>query len=194
MNKRLFLIPLFCLAVFTITTAFFEPVFLFWNKHYRLSFTDFKGVPPAIDTMLIKKDKMYATHKFGAISKSIDVKVVNKSGKTTFTIYAGMNQNDSWIRNADDSLTLKHEQGHFDICEIYARMLRKEIRKVKSLTEAKDLYEKISNDENAEQDAFDTENTFQLGGITIKWKDSIRERLKALDAYDTAIVILPIYK
>ena len=194
MSIRLFYVPLFCFIILSISSSFLEAGFLFWNKNHRLDFADFKGFPTASDTTLLKTDKMYTTHKLGSISKSIDVKLVNKSGKTTFTIYAGMNQNDSWIKNTNDSLTLKHEQGHFDICEIYARMLRKEIKNVKSLAEANILYTKISNDENAEQDIYDKENTFQLGGITPKWQESIIERLKVLDAYENPVIILPIYK
>lgn len=192
MNKRLFFFPFFCLLIFTICTSFTDTGFLFWSKQHRLLFSDFKGVPPALDT--VRKEKLYNTHKFGVISKSIDVKLMSKAGKTTFTIYAGMNQHDSWIRHGDDSVTLRHEQGHFDICELYARMLRKEIRNAKTLAEAKDLYEKISDAENVEQDAFDGENTFALGGITDKWLALINERLKALEAYESPLVIVSIYK
>ena len=155
---------------------------------------DFKGVPAINDSTVKRSGRQYLIHNFGAISKSIDVRLVNKNGKTTFTIYAGMDQNNSWIKNSNDSVTLKHEQGHFDICEIYARTLRKELLKATSLQEARDLYDKISNEENLEQDIFDNENTFELGGITPQWQELIKERLKALEKYENPVVILPIYK
>lgn len=174
--------------------SFTATQYLFWNKNYRLGFSDFKGSPTEKDTALTRTDEKFYTHTLGAISKSIDVKLVNKNGKTTFTIYAGMDQFNSWIKNPDDSITLKHEQGHFDICEIYARLLRKEIRQVKTLDEARLLYDKISNDENLEQDNFDNENHFDKGGIIPKWQQSVKERLEALKAYENPVVVVPMYK
>lgn len=194
MSGRLFFVPLFGILILLGASSFIDEGFLFWNKNHRLNFTDFKGLPIISDSSLTKMDKMNSTHTLGTISKSIDIKLVNRSGRTTFTIYAGMNQTNSWIKNNDDSLTLKHEQGHFDICEIYARLLRKGIKKARSLAEAKEIYDKISNDENVEQDVYDDENTFQLGGITSKWQELIRERLRDLDAYENPIINLPIYK
>lgn len=137
---------------------------LYWTKNKRLSFSDFLGTPGKEDSVINHQQKL--THTFGTISKSIDLKYLTKQGKTIFTIYAGMNKKLSWIRNYDDSITLKHEQAHFDICEMYARKLRRDTKKVKSLIEAKDLYNKISEEENEEQDSFDKENTFISGGIT----------------------------
>ncbi len=194
MSRRLFYTSILCFIIIIVSSSFIDEGILFWNKSHRLSFNNFKGVPKVIDTSLIKTNESYSAHKLGAISKSIDVKLVNKGGKTTFTIYAGMNQNHSWIRNINDSVTLKHEQGHFDICEIYARILRREIKKTKTHAEANEFFNKISDDENMEQDAYDNENTFELGGITTKWQNLIKEKLNALDAYQNPIVILPIYK
>jgi hypothetical protein len=193
MSGRLIYTSIFCFIII-IGSSFIDGGILFWNKNFRLGFDNFKAVPTVNDTSMIRTGKIYSAHRLGVISKSIDVKLINKGGKTTFTIYAGMNQNQSWIRNTGDTVTLKHEQGHFDICEIYARMLRKEIKNAKSLTEAKEIFDKISDDENIEQDAFDNENSFQLGGVTAKWQKFIKEKLIALDAYQNPIIILPIYK
>jgi len=194
MNRRLLYSYILCFIIIIASASFIDNGILFWNKNRRLSFSDFKGAPAAVDSPSIKTNKTYPAHQFGVISKSIDVKLVSKGGKTTFTIYAGMNQNRSWIRNSNDSVTLKHEQGHFDICEIYARILRREIKKAKTHAEANDMFNKISDDENIEQDAYDNENHFELGGITAKWQNLIQEKLTALDAYQNPIVVLPIYK
>lgn len=193
MSSRLFYTSIFFLLII-ISSSFIDEGILFWNKNTRLSFDNFKGVPTVNDTSLIRTDKIYSAHRLGVFSKSIDVKLINKGGKTTFTIYAGMNQNHSWIRNKGDTVTLKHEQGHFDICETYTRILREEIKNAKTLAEANELFNKISDDENIEQDAYDKENTFQLGGITVKWQELIKEKLMALAAYQNPIIILPIYK
>lgn len=167
---------------------------LFWSKSRLLTFADFQGTPDKADTTIQKTSAKEMIHTLGAITKSIDVHLVKERTRTVFTIYAGMDKKLSWIKTNNDTTTLKHEQGHFDICEIYARLLRKAIRNVKSLSEAKELYNKISDAENIEQDNFDKVNTFLLGGITDSWKDSINTRLKDLAAYENPIVILSIVK
>ena len=87
---------------------------------------------------------------------------------------------------------MNHEQGHFDICELYARVLRRDIRKAKSLAEAKDIYEKTIASEESEQDNYDEENTYGSGGITLEWKNKIAGNLKQLDLYKQIVVTLPI--
>ncbi|MEP6713513.1 MAG: hypothetical protein ABJA37_13900 [Ferruginibacter sp.] len=190
----LFIIGLCFLMIFMSAKTQTDNGKIYWNSAYRLSFSDFKGSPTQEDTLLRKVDSLNATHKLGAISKSLDVQLTTKSGKTIFKIYAGMEQFNSWIKNKNDSISLKHEQGHFDICEIYARILRKEIKKAKTLAEANSMFTKISDDENYEQDKYDNENTFESGGITNNWKENIKKRLNELGAYQEPVVTLPIYK
>lgn len=167
---------------------------LYWTKKHRLTFVDFKGKISLEDTALHEGSTKMLTHKLGAIVKSIDVRLVTERGKTVFTINAGMKKESSWIKDYGDTVSLKHEQGHFDICEIYARILRRDIQKVKSLSEAKEMYDKIATDEESEQDKYDKENTFQLGGITTDWSEKIINRLKELESYHNPIVTLTIDK
>lgn len=134
------------------------------------------------------------THKLGAIIKSIDVHLMTERCKTTFTIQAGMKQSLSWIKVYCDTIELKHEQGHFDICEIYVRILRRDIKNAKSLSEAKEIYEMTSADEKTKQDNYEKDNTYQGGGITSDWEEKISNRLKELDAYKNSVIRLLIYK
>jgi hypothetical protein len=167
---------------------------LYWTKNYRLTFADFQGKPEQKDSALYAANDQTAIHRLGTITKSIDVQFRTTRGKTSFIIYAGMKKKLSWIKNDGDTITLQHEQGHFDICEIYARILRREIRKAKSLAEAKRMFDRISDDEEVEHDQFDQENTFQSGGITSDWKAKINDRLKNLELYKNPVVVLSIYK
>ncbi len=133
-------------------------------------------------------------HKLGTITKSIDVQFVTDRGITTFKVYAGMKKDLSWIKYKNDSITLNHEQGHFDICEIYARKLRQAILKAKSISDAKALYDSISGEEELEQDKYDNENTTKAGGITALWKDSLITRLSNLNVYKNPVIKLPFEK
>lgn len=163
----------------------------FWSENHRLTISDFKGIPAKDDTVLQNVSPNLWTHKLSAITKSIDVSLNTEKNKTTFTIRAGMLPEFSWIKDPGDTIELKHEQGHFDICEIYARMLRRDIKKALTLDEAKSIYEKISTEEETEQDAYDLVNTFQAGGITADWKEKIASRLEALKAFKNPVIILP---
>lgn len=165
---------------------------LYWTKNKRLSFSDFLGIPDKQDAL--NEFTKNNTHTFGTITKSIDISYQTQKGKTVFTVYAGMDKKLSWIRNDGDTITLKHEQAHFDICEIYARKLRRDLKKVKSLSEAKELYNNASADEDAEQNNFDKENTFISGGLTLQWEEKIKMSLDSLELHNKPIVIIPVYK
>jgi hypothetical protein len=187
-----FQLILICLGIFCKLNAQSpnDHDILYWSQNHRLDFGDFKGKPTQSDTTLHEVSPKILTHKLGAIIKSIDVHLVTEGHKTRFTIQAGMKQSLSWIKDHGDSSELKHEQGHFDICEIYARILRRDIQKAKSLQEAKEMYEKTSDDEEAEQDNYDKDNTYQAGGITYEWQEKISNRLKELEAYKNPVVTM----
>jgi hypothetical protein len=157
----------------------------------RLSFSDFKAAGKSGNN---DTDTIANIHRLGVIVKSIDVQFVSKNNKTIFTVFAGMIPGLSWIKNRGDSITLRHEQGHFDICEIYSRRLRRDIRKVASMEEAKILYNKVSNEEEAEQDIYDKENRYTNGGITPGWRKKIERDLLFLKQYQQPVIELSFKK
>ena len=108
---------------------------LYWSENHRLNFDDFEGKPNKEDTSLHEISPKMLTHKLGTIIKSINVHLETEQSKTTFTIYTAMKKSSSWLKDKADSTELNHEQGHFDICEIYALLLRRDIKSAKSLSE-----------------------------------------------------------
>ncbi|MES2645985.1 MAG: hypothetical protein V4717_03845 [Bacteroidota bacterium] len=158
---------------------------VFWKPGERLDFSDFKAKPKQDSA---NNSTVNNIHKLGVIVKSIDVQIITSNDKTVFTIYAGMIPGLSWIKTSGDSITLRHEQGHFDICEIYARRLRKDIRNVASIKEAKKLYNKISLEEEAEHDIYDSENKYSNGGIIPAWRKKIERQLLLLQQYQQPVV------
>ena len=90
-----------------------------WKPAYHLKWTDFKG---QIDT----------TKKYGALSSTgISLKFSQRSGITLFKIVALFYKQESWVR-VHSPVGLIHEQGHFNIAEIYARKLRQTLSKYKT--------------------------------------------------------------
>ncbi len=165
----------------------------YWTEGQRLSFEDFQGKPAQIDSAQQESTSQNtSTHRYGTIVTALDVLVRTENEKTTFTIRAAMDRKSSWIRKKRDAVTLKHEQGHFDIAEIYARMLRRDIRIAKTLKESEIIYNNVMEAENREHDAYDRENTFELGGTTNAWAAKITKRLQQLAAYRQPMVVLSI--
>jgi hypothetical protein len=163
----------------------------YWTEGRRLSFKDFQGLPAQTDTEQQESTSQNTNiHRYGTIVTALDVLVRTEGGKTSFTIRAAMDKKNSWIRKKEDAITLKHEQGHFDIAEIYARMLRRDIRIAKTLKASQIIYNNIMEAENREHDAYDRENTFELGGTTNAWTAKISKRLQQLAAYRQQKVVL----
>lgn len=90
---------------------------------------------------------------------------------------------------------LKHERGHFDITEIYAREARMLISKIKtnSFEKAKKRIDKITQQIKKkitkEQNQYDTETQYGKNKEKqAKWDKKIEERLKKLEIYKNVAV------
>ena len=167
---------------------------LLWKKDYRLHFKDFQGKPSAEDTAIRYASDNLMSHKLGAILTSIQVDYITERGKTVFTIHAGMKKNESWLKDNKDSISLSHEQGHFDICEIYTRQLRRDIQNATTLAEARMIFDQATENEAKEQIQYDKENNYNVGGISPSWFLRINARLKELEKFSSPIVTLAIGK
>lgn len=168
-----------------------EAKLLYWSPGRRLSFDDFGGRRKTGDTIFIYRNSKPDVHRLGTIATAIDVHVKKEPERTTFTIRAVMNANGSWIRAEGDSITLRHEQGHFDITEIYTRVMRREMRKARSHKDSETIYEAVLAAESAEHARYDAVNTFKEGGITPEWTAQIEQRLKDLASYTNPVVVRP---
>ena len=111
------------MKIFLLSLLFFIPVFLSaqkesdliaWNESKRLVWDDFKATP------LKNSDAVALTATHLGFSYNM------KNGKIFFTIECGFEKDKSWGLVKNDWI-LKHEQGHFDIAEIFARKLYKEV-------------------------------------------------------------------
>lgn len=83
-----------------------------WNASRKLSWNDFKGTPNPSSTNAALTNSSI-TVEFGYNEKGL-----------THSIKCRFNKSLSWVRVKNDYI-LKHEQGHFDIAEIHARLLHR---------------------------------------------------------------------
>ncbi len=146
-----------------------------WKDHKALTWEDFKGPVNAASD-----ESAAATH----CGIGFRVNNIGASGKPEVVVYNSFYINKSWVRpDAKIPAILEHEQGHFDLCEIYTRKLRSllfnfrfDIAEVKPalmniFTEVNDLYER-------RQQAYESETSHGTNlAQQKKWQDIISKEL-----------------
>ncbi|AFL79575.1 hypothetical protein Aeqsu_0043 [Aequorivita sublithincola DSM 14238] len=127
---------------------------IIWNENQKLSWEDFRGKPNASASFVATTNSGISFHY--SYSTKNGVTDVEYSVESFFT------PEGSWyIPNRVNPHILKHEQAHFDISELHARMLRKNIagkkftKNVKPVIEA--IYQKVEQNRRAMQTKFDAE-------------------------------------
>jgi hypothetical protein len=96
-----------------------EKEILIWKENRKLSWKDFRQEAP-------RNSRHEAV---SAIQIRMDYKI--KVGLKKYAVYSLFKTNGSWTITNSDYLLI-HEQVHFDLGEIYARLLRKSIRENKA--------------------------------------------------------------
>ena len=147
-----------------------------WNEYYHLTWDDFMGKPTpesigdAGTSVNIKAKPYYIRHQ---IMYDVDVY---------------FNRKQSWKRERSDAL-LKHEQLHFDIAELYARMIRKKIAELqeRGITDVKiynEAIREILTESNEADRRYDLETLH--GALSKKqahWEDLVKQQLLGLKDY-----------
>ena len=107
------LLAILCFSSFGVKTN--NDDVIQWKSSYRLNWNDFKAAPPpnAANAALT--------------SSGILIKFTSNGESLTYEISCNFVKTSSWGRVKNDHI-LSHEQGHFDIAEIYARKLNKELK------------------------------------------------------------------
>jgi len=84
---------------------------------------------------------------------------------------------------------LEHEQGHFDLCEVYVRQLRKQLlaANLKAFNLIKDgnaIYKQVYAAYLDRQELYERETNHGLDRAgQVKWNKSISDELSTLEAY-----------
>lgn len=124
-----------------------------WNEHRVLSWEDFKG---PVET---QTDESAA-----ATCCSIGFKVNNTAdGVPELTVYNTFYMDRSWVKeDAHVESILAHEQGHFDLCELYTRKLRMrfgavDITAANAKEELMKIYSELNHEYEMCQQAYERE-------------------------------------
>jgi len=149
-----------------------------WNEKQKLTWEDFKGAIPA------NTDDNAAAATYCSIGFEIDKKA--SDNKPEITVYNNFYINQSWVRaDAKISDILAHEQGHFDLCELYTRKLKSRIDTAIAETDAayvqeslRRIYNEVSAEYESRQVCYERET---IHGTDIenqkKWTETIAGEL-----------------
>ena len=156
---------------------------IYWDNNRPLKWEDFRDTEP---DLLIKK-----TSAFLSATSSLCIDYDRNSyGSylTYFTIIAVFNKNQSWIKDSISNNLLKHEQLHFDITELYARKIRKEliyaIDNYISVVICDSIFKAMYAEMLEKQSKYDKETSH--GTIVekqIEWEEYIQNELAKLEEY-----------
>lgn len=147
-----------------------------WTPNQRLSWEDFRAVPPA--------DKTIAALTASGISYSFKTKGGLGSQTLEYEVIAYFYPEQSWYHaELIDPMVLKHEQLHFDISELYARKMRK-ILSERTFSgniraEIRLIFSEINKELSAFQDRYDLETDFSRNReAQIRWNRRIAKKIK----------------
>jgi predicted AlkP superfamily phosphohydrolase/phosphomutase len=145
-----------------------------WSTNRRLTWGDFQAEPPktptaaALTSTTIKVD-------FGYFNETL-----------TYHIHCRFDKSSSWGRVKNDYV-LSHEQGHFDIAEIFARKLNEALGKYRPESQniPKDvnkIYQDMMKKYYERQDEYDKETNFSMDKKKQEeWLKIIENELTASD-------------
>ncbi len=157
---------------------------IIWSKEKNLTWKDFQGKVPAQDphVSLSRVEIRYESQ-------------VDKQGKMTMNIESVFIKNLSWVKQDRKSdHILRHEQYHFNITEVWARKLRKEIVSKKWNTktfekEFNTLFKKMMAQTLKEQKRYDDEtNHSKVFAKQSEWERDIDTELSNLKDYNSITV------
>ena len=132
-----------------------NPEKIFWNENQKLTWEDFRGKP-------VPSASFVASTNTG-ISFQYSYSIKNGVMDVNYSVESFFNPEGSWyIPQRVNPHILRHEQAHFDISELHARILRKNLdgkkftKRIKS--EIESIYQKVEQQRRAMQTKFDAES------------------------------------
>jgi hypothetical protein len=181
--KKLVLLSLLCLVAMSFLLPKEDPDQLAWSPDIKLKWEDFQGLPDSVSS---------APKAFTRTAMKYEYKLQKDAVQVEAVCY--FDRKLSWVsakKTAQTAQQLKHEQLHFDMAELMARKIRKEL----SIYTSKDIpatqahIDKI-NAQYFEAElktmttAYDTEtNHGATDSKQKKWDTKIAGELKKLEAF-----------
>jgi hypothetical protein len=163
-------------AVLLVCGGAFSQEVIVWDSAAKLTWGDFQGK--------IDPSSPYSASTVSGIVYTFHLSGDGYSDSITAVFY----RSESWVRLPKD-YALIHEQGHFDITEIFARKLRKRLQafipKRGSLgQQLKRLYGEVEAERVTMESLYDTETKHSVNHERqAEWNERIRKELRELEEF-----------
>jgi hypothetical protein len=153
-----------------------------WNESHKLNWADFKANPNQ------NSDAVALTASgitFGYSLKTSGERIIDFSSSVEAHFYP----NKSWyLKDKGSAYILAHEQLHFDITELYARMFRAQLKGLVVTQNVKDqmqrLHKAINEAVDETQKRYDAQSNHSMNAkVQKQWEAIIDKELKALAHY-----------
>lgn len=161
--------------IFILNTGLSPCSFICWKDTEKLNWDYFLGEPKSFSI------------SYGDSAQAVSnlTIIMGLDSNNEYTAKAVFNKNLSWYVEKSD-LLLQHEQGHFDLTEVYARLLRKKVdhNEGDSDFDINSLYKETLMELDSVSEKYDAETLH--GSILVqqkKWDTYFEERLNELSEY-----------
>lgn len=150
--------------------------FIEWSAVKRLTWDDYLAKPSSLS------DAAAIT------STALGVEYHLKNNALSYSITCRFSKTHSWGRHKTEYI-LQHEQGHFDITELFARKLAKELKGYKFNArkyqdDVSKIYKKVMDEKEEYQNKYDKETDFSRNKQQqADWLQKIRDELDDLYEY-----------
>ena len=164
------------LAVFLICGGAYSQEAIVWDSAAKLTWGDFQGK--------IDSASPYSASTVSGIVYKFRLAGDGYSDSIMAVFYRG----ESWVRLPKDG-ALIHEQGHFDITEIFARKLRQRLQTFMPkrgglAQQLKRLYGEVEAERVAMENLYDAETKHSADRERqVEWNERIRKELRELEEF-----------
>ncbi len=149
---------------------------IFWEPGAKITWADFKAKP-------VKGDKHAAISHCG-----FNVGYETSDKTMTIVVKAFFDKSKSWVRpDARSENLLAHEQGHFDIAELFARKMRQDLKNADYSdgnfdNTIQSIFQSTMGAYRIYQDSYDEATNFSINhSAQIEWNAQIRNSLDDLE-------------
>lgn len=152
-----------------------------WDPNQKLVWENFKGTPNPLDDFVASTSS--------GISFSYSVKSENNRITVTYEVAAHFYPQSSWVTlKGKTPYILTHEQTHFDITEIHARLFKKGLAQLEKNQDFKEnaekLYRQVEIDRVAMQKQYDLETDHsKIETKEYAWQEKVAQQLAQLDSW-----------
>jgi len=153
-----------------------------WTEERKLSWDDFKGGVPS--------SAAASTAAETACGIAIETNTVSGSNPVKIYVFNTFMTSRSWVRPQHKTAPiLKHEQGHFDICELYTRLMRERFSKAtlefRSMQRViREVYNKTMQEYSQRQAAYEAETKHGVeDDAQERWTQLIARELSATEKW-----------